>query len=396
MKNKFKFLGLVTILLFIASCSKSDDTTVVKPIEETLKSNAKQLSSFVLEIDDNAFLTEPITATVNEDTKTIRALVPSGTDISAIVPTVQVSDKATIDPRGAQDFNTAVTYTVTAEDGSKSSYNATIVIAPETANAILSFQFLLSENPFEVNIIAEIDEETKLITFNIPDGADIGALLPTIQTSNGASISPQGAQNFEETVTYTVTAQDGSTTTYQVKGKLSQKAILLAIYNESPDNSLDWDIESNAIGDWSGVTVDADGKVIELYLGDGNIRNLSPKIGLLTHLTRLSIGKSHFTELPPEIGNLINLTALNIDLSSITTLPDEIGNLTNLTSLSIRRSSLNKLPVQIGNLINLNVLILASNELEEIPTEIGNLINLTDLDLRSNQLAEIPAQLFNL
>lgn len=396
MKTTMTIMSLLGVLIF-TSCSKEDDSTTIPPVvQEIPKSGEKKITSFAFKTTNNAALTESITATINENDKTITAIVPFGTDITAFTPEIVASSKASVSPTGAQDFSTPVAYTITAEDNTKTTYTTTITPAPNTEKAIVSFQFLLSENPFEVNVIADIDEDKKLITFDVPDGADITALLPSIQISENASISPEGLQNFEESVTYIVTAQDGSTTSYEVKAIHSQRAILLAIYIASPDNTLGWDIESSDIGTWQGVTTDPDGNVTKLYLGDGNIRNVSPKIGLLTHLTSLRIGKSHFTELPIEIGNLINLTHLNIDLSKITRLPEEIGNLTNLTHLSIKESNLNELPAEIGNLNNLKFLFLSNNQLNQIPSEIGNLTNLTDLSFTNNPLIQLPPQIGNL
>ena len=43
--------------------------------------------------------------------------IPEGTDISALEPTFTLSQGATVDKTGPQDFNEPVIYTVTAEDG---------------------------------------------------------------------------------------------------------------------------------------------------------------------------------------------------------------------------------------------------------------------------------------
>ena len=60
-----------------------------------------------------------------------------------------------------------------------------------------------------------IDEALGTIALTMPHGTDATSLTPTI-THTGASISPTGAQNFAVTVTYTVTAADGSTKTYAI------------------------------------------------------------------------------------------------------------------------------------------------------------------------------------
>ena len=44
-------------------------------------------------------------------------MLPYGTDVTAIEPTIELSLGATVDLSGVQDFTNPVTYTVTAEDG---------------------------------------------------------------------------------------------------------------------------------------------------------------------------------------------------------------------------------------------------------------------------------------
>lgn len=60
---------------------------------------------------------------------------------------------------------------------------------------------------------ATIDEEAKTITVELPYGTDATALTPEFKISDGATISPEGAQDFSSPVTYTVTGVDGTTTT---------------------------------------------------------------------------------------------------------------------------------------------------------------------------------------
>jgi Domain of unknown function (DUF5018) len=115
MKTKILFLSIIVSIL---ACSKTDSVTPTPT-----KSSAKTITSFVI-----SSLTPNVTATIDEATKTISALVPIGTDITKITPTIAVSDKATVSPASgtAQDFSKSVEYAVTAEDGSKQFYTVTI------------------------------------------------------------------------------------------------------------------------------------------------------------------------------------------------------------------------------------------------------------------------------
>ena len=53
------------------------------------------------------------------------------------------------------------------------------------------------------------------ITLTVPYGSNVSGLTPAI-THNGVSISPEGAQDFRNSVEYTVTAEDGSTQVYTI------------------------------------------------------------------------------------------------------------------------------------------------------------------------------------
>ncbi|BFP42215.1 hypothetical protein FGF1_30600 [Flavobacteriaceae bacterium GF1] len=67
--------------------------------------------------------------------------------------------------------------------------------------------------------VTTIDQEARSIVIPMGEGADLTGLVPsTIQISNLAAISPSSgeAQDFQDTVLYTVTAEDGSTAVWSV------------------------------------------------------------------------------------------------------------------------------------------------------------------------------------
>jgi hypothetical protein len=78
-------------------------------------------------------LSPSVTGVINETAHTISLTVPFGTDVTNLIPTITISDKALISPNSgsAQNFTSPVTYTVTAENGSTQTYTATVVIAPD-------------------------------------------------------------------------------------------------------------------------------------------------------------------------------------------------------------------------------------------------------------------------
>lgn len=111
------FIGL----LYIWSCKDKPDPTPTPVI----KNSAKDITKFSF-----AALSPTIDAIIDVSAKTIKAELPIGTDLTKLVPTITLSDKATVSPAtgAAQDFSKAVTYTVTAEDGTTQAYTVTVSI----------------------------------------------------------------------------------------------------------------------------------------------------------------------------------------------------------------------------------------------------------------------------
>jgi uncharacterized repeat protein (TIGR02543 family) len=134
-----------------------------------------------------------------------------GAEISSLAPVVTVSSSATISPASgtAQDFRSPVTYTVTAEDGLQQTYTVTV---KNSRARITAFSF---DTPPATGIIIE---SAKTISVPVPLGTNIAALVPVmISVSPGATVvpAPGQAQDFTRPViTYTVTAEDGSTAVY--------------------------------------------------------------------------------------------------------------------------------------------------------------------------------------
>lgn len=96
------------------------------------ESSEAKITSFIF--DRNVAAVDSLvigTPVIDEAAKTITFMVAdtAGTeDLKMLVPTIVVSDKATVTPGSgvAQDFNSAVKYTVIAEDGTESVYTASV------------------------------------------------------------------------------------------------------------------------------------------------------------------------------------------------------------------------------------------------------------------------------
>ena len=134
--------------------------------------------------------------------------VPYSTNVTTLAPTYTVSPLATAAPSSgtSRDFTTPQTYTVTAQNGSTRNYLVTVAkAASSTAKDILTF------GPGAV-----INGTT--IVWTVPYGTTVTNLAPTFTLSPLATATPASgtAGNFGTPRSYTVTAEDLSTKTYQV------------------------------------------------------------------------------------------------------------------------------------------------------------------------------------
>ncbi|MFA6393156.1 MAG: immunoglobulin-like domain-containing protein [Candidatus Paceibacterota bacterium] len=104
-----------------AGTVKLIDTTIPVPSSE------KSITSFNFESLD-----PKVTGTINDTDHTVNLTVPYGTDIKTLIPTITISEKASVSPNNllAQDFTNPLTYTVTAEDNSPQSYIVSVTVSP--------------------------------------------------------------------------------------------------------------------------------------------------------------------------------------------------------------------------------------------------------------------------
>ena len=140
----------------------------------------------------------------------------------------------------------------------------------------------------------------------------------------------------------------------------TDRAALAALYNAT--NGSSWQDDTNwlsnrPLGEWHGISTDADGRVTELSLGSNQLSG----------------------PIPSELGNLANLDTLVLDSNQLSgPIPSELGNFANLLGLWLDDNQLSgPIPSELDNLANLDTLSLYDNQLSEsIPSELGNLANL--------------------
>ena len=165
-----------------------------------------------------------VAGTIDQSAHTIAVTVPFGTNVGALVATftatgssVKVGGTTQITGTTANDFSDGVTYTVTAADASTQNYTVTVTVAANPAKAITAFSF----NDFDPAVTGVIDQSAHAIAVTVPYGTDPSDLVASFTTSGAsvkvggvAQVSGDTSNDFSDSVTYTVTAADGSTQDY--------------------------------------------------------------------------------------------------------------------------------------------------------------------------------------
>jgi hypothetical protein len=137
MRTLKKAMYVLAALLMVA-CSKDE-----MPVKEVIKSSEKKIIKFYI-VRNHTTIVNDVIGFVDEDKKTIVATIPSTANIARLNPAIEISPKAAILPAaGEKDFSVPVTYTVTAEDGSKATYTVTISQSNDAPDA---FELIEVEN----------------------------------------------------------------------------------------------------------------------------------------------------------------------------------------------------------------------------------------------------------
>ncbi|ULQ60845.1 cadherin-like beta sandwich domain-containing protein [Brucepastera parasyntrophica] len=153
---------------------------------------------------------------VDEESKTITITAPYGTDETDLALDISV-DGAVVSPGPGegQDFTDPVTYTVTAEDGSSEDYTVTVIVAPPSGNADLSGITLSAGT-----LTPAFDETT--VSYTVSVGNSVTSITATgvkadaTATVGGDSGTAKPLSVGPNTITITVTAQDGTIQDYTV------------------------------------------------------------------------------------------------------------------------------------------------------------------------------------
>ena len=182
----------------------------------------------------------------------------------------------------------------------------------------------------------------------------------------------------------------------------SDRAALEALYDATGGTG--WTHRTNwkttaPVGEWHGVTTDADGRVTGLHLNFNNLTGrIPPALGNLARLRELYLAWNELTgPIPNELERLVNLERLNLSGNELTgPVPAWLGSMTGLRELELAENALSgPIPSELERLVNLERLGLSSNELTgPVPAWLGSMTGLRELELDRNELTgPIPREL---
>ena len=255
------------------------DATYVTPVSLTVvqkaqpKLTASSITAFSFEEQSGP-------ATIDQEALTIAVTVTRGTDVTRLVPTIEVSEGATVSPASGaeQDFSQPVKYTVTAEDGkSRSEYTVTVSVAKSSEAWLLSFR---GDDRTGGRRHHRRGESHRAAQSSLPDQWPWYYTHQEYEISEGATAGEiqfvdSWDSSFKDPATITITAEDGVTqVTYTITAEM------LPNPNAEITRMLFLDPETSAPtpGVYSAL-LDAEAKTITIYVRPGLDRSsLTPTI----------------------------------------------------------------------------------------------------------------------
>ncbi|NOY37839.1 MAG: T9SS type A sorting domain-containing protein [Chlorobi bacterium] len=176
-------------------------------------SDRTDISGFKLYDTTGVLVSKTVTIDSAAATIDVEILFGYGTVMDSLVPALTLAPGATSVPVSGDtvDFTNPVVFTVTAEDQITTrdwTVTVTEAASASTETDITSFVLAEATGP------AVIDTTAHTVTAEVAFGTDLTVLVPTIEISAGATVNPASGAvtDFTNPVTYTVTAQDGTTT----------------------------------------------------------------------------------------------------------------------------------------------------------------------------------------
>ncbi|NLB51894.1 MAG: cadherin-like domain-containing protein, partial [Syntrophomonadaceae bacterium] len=224
-----------------------------------------------------AGLDPAVSGMIDEETKTITLTVPYGTDLTALVPTIDHNGVSVSPVSGeAADFTDPVIYRVTAEDGSTQDYLVTITVAEQLPEPGLEE----NNKPFEV-VLSGIDLPSagsgKALNF---DGINDYIAIPY-------STSTRLAGNMDFTISmWFLPSENKSMNLFQQNANKNQQEAFLRIIDGKictglSKQSVQWQRDYGEIpvqfGQWNHVAMIKEGSNLKTYVN--GVKDIDVTIG---------------------------------------------------------------------------------------------------------------------
>ena len=314
-------------------------------------------------------------------------ITPASVTMNALGETVQLTvtvfDQNNVVIDGATvtwQSSTASVASVSAQGLVTAVGNGRVTITAHSGNASANADISVMQTPRTVQVEPEralltAFGETLQLAATVLDGngQPVADASVTWQSSNPevAAVSDAGLVTAVANGTATITAHSGDlsgSSEISVHGPDSDRVFLTAFYDtlDGPNwiNAANWN-SNTPLGQWHGVTTNADGNVTSLNLGNNGLSGvIPPETGQLAALEGLALDGNRLTgSIPQEIGLLSNLKHLYLFSNQLTgAIPPELGNLENLVHMCLDRNRFSgAVPEELGSLTNLKWLHLYEN-----------------------------------
>ncbi|WP_312338711.1 hypothetical protein [Sphingobacterium sp.] len=210
--NNYIKVGITILLIgLLAACKRDADSTF-------------NLSA---DVDVLSFKVGNIVGKVDQAKGSILVMVPEGTDLSAVAPTIELPSNAKVSPASgiAQNFSFSGTTPITYRVFNGNLFNTYQVTVKEIKAEITAFR--IGEKA------GIIDQKNKSIKIYLPPGTDLKNLSPAIEFTAGASITPNQSApvDLSSPIKYSL-AYMGQVFQYTVTALLgTEPKQILMIYN---------------------------------------------------------------------------------------------------------------------------------------------------------------------
>ncbi len=105
-----------------------------------------------------------------------------------------------------------------------------------------------------------------------------------------------------------------------------------------------------------------------IYLGQKNITDLPPEVGLWTAAQTIELSNNQLKFLPPEVGQWTAAQGIYLNINQLQSLPPEVGLWTAVEEIRLHSNRLRFLPQEVGQWTSVKwIFLVNNNELESLP-----------------------------